>query len=216
MQPMIYEERRIIAKRGKADAYADLVRQSIKPAFEANGGEVIALVQGLIGAPIEEIIQVTRFPDLGHWQKAQETLSIGRMELIESEETRVMRSIASRPKPVIPAEDSRAVYGYRRFFIDPEDHDDFVRYSEEGIWPRIEWQGACILGLWSPIAATSPQEIVLMTGYHGPAHWEETRTIQARPTEYDESSWERIREMHTARRQLPLRSWVCLMRNIEI
>ncbi len=64
MQPMIYEERRIIAKRGKADACADLVRQSMKPAFEGNGGEVIALVQGLIGAPSEEIIQVTRFPDL--------------------------------------------------------------------------------------------------------------------------------------------------------
>ena len=213
---MIYEERRIIAKGGKADAYADLVRRSMKPAFEGNGGEAIALVQGLIGAPSEEIIQVTRFPNLGHWQKAQETLNIRRMELIESEEVRVMRSIASRPKPVIPAEDSRAVYGYRRFFVDPEDHNDFVRYSEEGIWPRIELQGARILGLWSPIAATSPQEIVLMSGYHSPAHWEETRSPQSRPTEYDEKSWERILEMHGARRRLPLRSWVCLMRNIEI
>ncbi len=213
---MIYEERRIIAKRGMADACADLVRQSMKPAFEGNGGEIIALVQGLIGAPSEEIIQVTRFPDLGHWQNAQETLNIRRMELIESEEVRVMRSIASRPKQIIPAEDRRAIYGYRRFFIDPEDHNDFVRYSEEGIWPRIESQGARILGLWSPIAATSPQEIVLMTGYHGPAHWEETRTPQSRPAEYEEKSWERMLEMYGARRRLPLRSSVRLMRNMEI
>ena len=211
---MIYEERRIIAKRGKAGACADIIRQSMRPVFEANGGEVIALVQGLIGAPTEEIIQIARFPDLGHWQSAQEALSVARMELIESEEARVMRSIASRPKTVIPAEDSRAVYGYRRFLIDPKDQIDFVRYSEEGVWTRIEGQGARILGLWSPIAATSPQEIVLMTGYHGPAHWEQTRIPQARPTDYDEESWERIRELDGARRRLPLRSWVVLMRNI--
>lgn len=213
---MIYEERRIIAKRGKADAYADLVRESIKPAYEENGGEIIALAQGMIGAPTEEIIQYARFSDLGSWQKAQESLSVDRIDVLESEESRLMRSIATRPKAMIPSEDRRALYGYRRFYIDPKNQDDFVRYSEEGIWPRIERQGAAILGLWSPIAATTPQEIVLMTGYHSPTHWEQTRAYQPRPDEYDEESWERSRQMHAARYELPLRTWVCQMRNIEI
>ena len=60
----------------------------------------------------------------------------------ESEEVRLLRAISPRPKSVIPERDRRPVYGFRRFFIDPKDLDEFVHCSENGIWPRIEAMGA--------------------------------------------------------------------------
>ena len=127
-----------------------------------------------------------------------------------------MRSISSRPKEAVPPEDRRTVYGYRRFFVRPADLDEFVHCSQDGIWPRIEAQGACILGLWATLAATDPLEVVLLTGYHGPAHWEETRDNREIPPNIDPQVWETSRELGARRRQLAIRSWVCLMRAVEV
>lgn len=146
---MIYEERTVTTRRGKVDEYVKLFREHIKPAIEAEGGEVLRMVSGLIGAPATELIAFTRFADIASWERAQGQMSAERMGTVESEKVRLLRSIASRPKQVIPDEDGRAVFGYRRFLIDPTDLDDFVRYSEEGIWPRVEAQGASVLGLWT-------------------------------------------------------------------
>ncbi|HIA75666.1 MAG TPA: hypothetical protein EYN92_04465 [Dehalococcoidia bacterium] len=35
--------------------------------------------------------------------------------------------------------------------------------------------GACILGMWTTITSTTPMEVILLTGYHSPSHWEQTR-----------------------------------------
>lgn len=216
MAEMIYEERRIVTKRGKTEEYIERFREQTTSSPESEQGEVLRLVAGLIGAPATELLAVSRFPDVAAWERAQGRLSLDQMDVVESEDVRLLRAIASRPKAVIPAEDSRAVYGYRRFWIDPSDLDDFVRYSEEGIWPRVEAQGACILGLWTLVASTVPLEIVLMTGYHGPAHWEQTRSNQPLPPGFDEQAVEQSRQMYISRYELPLRSWVQLMRNVEI
>ncbi len=213
---MIYEERRIVTKQGKTDEYVKRFREQMESSPESERGEVLRLVAGLIGVPAAELLSVTRFPDIAAWEKAQGRASLDRMELVESEEVRLLRSVASRPKAVIPDEDGRAVYGYRRFWIDPADLDDFVRYSEEGIWPRIEAQGACIFGLWTLVASTAPLEVVLMTGYHGPAHWEQTRSSQPPPASFDEQAVEQSRQMYVSRYELPLQSLVQLMRTIEI
>ena len=108
------------------------------------------------------------------------------------------------------------MYGYRRFFIRPADLDEFVHCSEDGIWPRIEAQGACILGLWATLAATDPLEVVLLTGYHGPAHWEKTRENPEKPAGIDQQVWETSRKLRARRQQLAIRSWVCLMRAVEV
>lgn len=213
---MIYEERKIVTKKAKIEEYVEQFREHVKPSFESEGGEVLRLVAGLIGASATELIAFTRFPDIAAWERAQDRLSFDRMELVESEEVRLLTSIASRPKAAIPDEDRRAVYGYRRFWINPADLNDFVRYSEEGIWPRIEAHGGCILGLWTLVASTVPQEIVLMTGYHGPAHWEQTRERQSIPAGFDEQSLERVYQMSKSRREISLESWVQLMRAIEV
>ena len=127
-----------------------------------------------------------------------------------------MRSISSRPKDIIPPKDRRTVYGYRRFVIEPHNLDEFVHCSEVGIWPRIETQGACILGLWTTISATNPLEILLMTGYHSPANWQQTRYGGQRPEEVDPELWEAELALRNRRVEMSLKSWVCMMRAYDV
>lgn len=92
---------------------------------------------------------------------------------------------------------------------------EFVHCSENGIWPRIESQGASILGLWATTASTSPLEVTLLTGYHGPAHWEATRQYGGKPDGMDDATWEHSLSLHRRRSELPVKTWVRLMRRVE-
>ena len=129
---------------------------------------------------------------------------------------RLLRSVSIRPKDVIKESDMRPFYGHRRFHIDPSNLDEFVHCSENGIWPRIESQGASILGLWATVASTSPLEVTLLTGYHGPTHWEETRQYGDKPEGMDDATWEHSLSLHRRRSELPVNTWVRLMRRIEL
>ena len=116
-----------------------------------------------------------------------------------------------RPKPETPERDRRAVYGMRRFWIQPGDWREFVRHSAEGIWPRIESQDACILGLFRDAAVTEPLECVLLTGYHGAAHWEETRATSEAFQRLPGDLRGTDEQARTGRNAMTLRSYVCLM-----
>ncbi len=80
-----------------------------------------------------------------------------------------------------PLEDYRAVYALRTFIIARQDLSEFFRCSEEGIWPRVGKLDGRVLGLWTTLATTDVVKIVLLTAYHGPAHWEETRVRRLKP-----------------------------------
>jgi hypothetical protein len=162
------------------------------------------------------MMQVTAYPNVEAWTSAQEAFETSRMEHIQAETVRLLRPIAIRPKETVPDEDLRGFYGHRRFFISPDDLAEFVHCSENGIWPRIEAQDARILGLWTTVASTTPQEVVLLTGYHGPAHWEETRGWQPDRRGIDAETWARSRELGPRRRELTINSWVRLMQRLEI
>ena len=211
---MIYEERSISLQRGTVDAFVSDFDRTVKPALEAIGGEALCTLSAVIGDPAEEVMQITRFPDYQAWEQAQNAYVASPMAMVQSESVRLLKPVASRPSATIAADDLRPFYGHRRFFISPDDLDEFVHCSEEGIWPRIEAQGARILGLWTTVAATTPMEIVLLTGYHGPAHWEQTRAYQDPPEGFDPALWERSRRMHAKRSLLPIRTWVRLMRRV--
>ncbi len=204
----IYELRHTTLRSGTLDEYLLQVRTP------AEGGKTVCVLSGLIGYPPEEIVRMTRYSGIGAWQQAQVNAEI--TGLAEREEVRLMRSISSRPKPVVPPEDRRSVYGYRRFFIRPGDLDEVVHDSQDGVWPRIESQGACILGLWATVAATDPLEIVLLTGYHSPAHWQETRQNRDMPENMDPQLWETSRQLRARRAQLAIRNWVCLMQAVKV
>lgn len=212
---MIYEERQITLKRRHTDSFVSHFKESTLPAIQSHGGDVLCTLSAAIGDPPEEIMQITAYPDIAAWTNAQESFHTSRLENVESESVRLLKPIASRPKQTIPDEDMRPFYGHRRFFISPDDLDEFVHCSEEGVWPRIEAQDARILGLWTTMASTAPQEVVLLTGYHGPAHWEETRVWSGRPEGFDLELWEHGRELRERRYDMTIKSWVRLMRRLE-
>ena len=213
---MIYEQRRTIVHAGTVPDYIRHCRENVWPSLGSHDGKVIGMFAGLIGDPPNELMQVTVFPDMAAWQSAQAHADNGREPYVTEERVRLLRSVSSRPKSPIPNEDRRSVYGHRRFFISPGDLDEFVHCSENGIWPRIEAQGACILGLWTTLAATTPQEVVLLTGYHGPTNWEETRQERPKPDDMDQELWDHSLKLRNRRTEMTQRTWVRLMRAIEL
>ncbi len=134
----IYELRHTTLRPGMLNEYLAWNQRS---SLAGANGKTLCLLSGLIGYPDEEIVRVSRYPGINAWQQGQD--GAPETGLAEKEEVRLMRSISSRPKAVVPPEDRRAVYGYRRFFIKPSDIDEFVHDSEDGIWPRSPAEKPC-------------------------------------------------------------------------
>jgi hypothetical protein len=227
---MIYEERRVLLKRGALEAYRRLMLEQVWPALRSLGAQPLCLLSGLIGMPATETYSFTGFHDLASWERLQlrpesgppagadtamsETLGAGmqeRAELVLEERARLVIPSATRPKAQTPPEERRPIYGMRRFWIRPQDWPEFERQSAAGIWVRIEAQDARILGLFRDAAATDPLEVTLLTGYYGPAHWEATRGWRERPSEIAEDLWQLGQHAAAARNAITLSSYVCLM-----
>ncbi len=214
---MIYEERYTVTALGETSEYLQFYRQTIAQAVKTSGGEPLLLLTGLIGDRGNAVLQISRFSDYSVWQDAQKYYSTGREKFVDSEEVRLLKSIASRPKSVIPPEDKRPVYGYRKLFIHPENLEKFVVYSEKGVWPLYEACDCPVFGLFSPLWATNPLEIILMGSYRGPGHWEETRFPAGKPANVNQKLWETGTEMNLRRSSLIVRgSWVRLWKAHEI
>ena len=215
-EDFVYEQRQVTLRPKSLNDYVQQIREESWPHLNKEGASVLCLLSGLIGLPAEEVIQITRFPDLTSWHRYQTGVNLPGSPVVEKEEVRLLRPIASRPKLQVLPEDKKRVYGYQRAFIRPADLPEFVRCSQDGIWPRIEAQGALVLGLWATLAETDPLELVLMTGYNGPGHWEETRDNSPMPENFDAGLWERNMELRAIRSRITIKSVVCLMRAIEV
>ena len=213
---MIYEERYTTANLAATRDYINFCREKMCPKMKTAGGQVICLLTGLIGDMGNAFLQITGFADLNTWQAAQEGLAADRDNLVESEQIRLLRSVASRPRLEIPPEDRRACYSYRRLFMAPDDLARFVKCSEEGVWPLYEAADCRILGLFTTLAATNPLELVLMTGYNGPGHWENTRINNWGIDGIDKQLWEQGQTALRQRGPLSVRgSWVRLWRALD-
>ena len=208
---MIYEERHTLTHAKSAADYLEYCQTDLWPKLKAEGGQPLCLLSGLIGDPPNQYLQVTEFEDAQAWEAAQNNVPPSPHYMVTSESVRLMQSIASRPKTQVPKEDQLAVYGCRRFLINPADLPDFVNSSQNGIWPRIESQGARILGLWSTVAVTQPMEILLLTGYHSPTHWEETRVTSSQQTSVDEELRQQESPLRNRRLDISQKTWVRLM-----
>lgn len=208
---MIYEERQTLTNAKSAEDYRRFCNTDLWPKLRASGGDPLCLLSGLIGDPANQFLQVTGFEDAQAWEQAQNNVIPAPHGMVEKESIRLLRPIASRPKLQVPPEDQRAVYGCRRFMIDPADLPDFVNSSQNGIWPRIETQGACILGLWTTVATTQPMEILLLTGYHSPTHWEQTRVTSVQQTDVDEGLRQQESPLRNRRMDISEKTWVRLM-----
>ena len=210
---LVYEERRTVLRPDGLPAFREQVAAGTWPGLHRPGGEVICVLGSLIGAPENEVLSITAYPDAGAWAAAQ-TGAPAASELVEGESARLMRPIAERPKAQMPDGDRKPFYGYRRWHIDPVHLDELVEHSQGGVWPRIEQQGARILGLWTTVASTAPLEVVLATGYDSPSHWEATRIHGGRPPGMSKELWEHGLRARDRRTALAHRTWVHLMRNV--
>lgn len=226
---MIYEERRTVLRRGAVAEYRRLMLEEVWPLLTAVGARPLCLLSGLIGMPAEEMYAFAGYASASDWERLQlralegapagpEAAEAGalraalarRAEFVADERVRLLHPSGVRPKAVTPAEDRRAVYGMRRFWIRPGDWPDFVRHSQ-GLWARIESQDARILGLFHDAAAAEPLEVTLLTGYHDAAHWDATRGWRDRSADVPADLWEQGQRSAAARNALTLRSFVCLM-----
>ena len=213
---MIYEERDITLRLGRLQDYLQYCRDSVWPGLHDAGGRVLRLLGGLIGDPPTQLLQITSYAQLADWHNAQNSFPTERDEYVETEKVRLLRSVTSRPEVPLAPEDRRAIYAYRRLFIEPEGLTEFVRCSEEGVWPCMEAQGARVLSLWTTVAATAPFELILVTGYDGFAHWEETRFDRGLPEGIDGELWEKGRALGARRRELTFTSSARLLRSIDL
>ena len=75
--------------------------------------------------------------------------------------------------------------------------------------------GASVLGLWATAASTSPQEIVLPTGWRNLQDRSKGRPGLPKPDHVDQELWERSERMWARRNAVVLNSWVKIMGTLE-
>ena len=212
---MITEERTVHLSQEQLSPYLELIRNTISPSIRASGGRILCLLQGLIGSPSTKLLQMTQYENIEAWQLAQGAWTTNREEYIIQESTRILKPISSRPKEITPPEDRRAIYGYRKFTVSSSSIAEFTVCSEEGIWPRLEKDGACILGMWSNAESVNPSEVILLTGYNSLTLWESTRFSSESPTE-DNDLWNRESALRSRREQLTLQTFVEIMMSADL
>lgn len=213
---MIFEERRIHIKPGSLPAFLGVSREETWPGLVEHGGSMLALLGGMIGDPMNQLLQVSRFPSFEAWESAQQAYGPSRAEYVETEAARALRQISGRPKATLPEADRRPVYGVRKFMVRAEDVEDFAHRSENDVWVQFEAVEVRILGMWTTVGRTEPQEVLLATGYTSVAHWEATRGRIERPASFaDAEAWNRAGELASGRNRLVVASSVALMRSIE-
>lgn len=214
----IFEERWITLKKinvldsSSYQKYRELCRNQIFPLIKKNQGNMLCILSGVIGIPTTTLLQMTQYPDLDAWRRAQSKLNDIKCDCI-NEEVRLFKPITSRPKFPLSNEYKRPFYTNRRFFIKNQDIDKAAKLSEELVWPLYEQMGCGILGLFTPIASTEIQEVQLIAGYNSLSHWEQTRPRnKPNPEKIDEKLWEQGVKGVVDRAELTLHSTVSFMR----
>jgi hypothetical protein len=66
------------------------------------------------------------------------------------------------------------IYTQRIFHVNREDLNEFVRFSEERIWPYVEERGVWPVALWHQVLG-GKDRVYLLTRYDSLSHWEQTR-----------------------------------------
>jgi hypothetical protein len=215
-------------RRGRS--FANDYLDTVWPYLEGRGAVPLCCLNGVIGASADEWLLVTGFGSLDDYAQVQADLSVvasataaeagpvtaalqRRRDAVTSERIRLVTACAQRPKALLEPADRRDYYGVRHFYVGQPDRAEFVRTSADGVWPLIESQDARILGMFRDLAAADPLDVLLLTGYTGPAHWEATRGISyPRPDGFPADAWQAAKDAAAQRPALIQRSYVWLMR----
>ncbi|HEU5322527.1 MAG TPA: NIPSNAP family protein [Methylomirabilota bacterium] len=206
----IYDYRTIRVERAAWRRVVASVQGAGGDAVRAAGGTVFGLFSGLIGLASDEGVLIIAWP-------APEALvaHAGRTAaavdgVIESSGERLVATV--RPIDATPPREA-GVYAHRWFWLQAQDWPEFLRLSEEGVWPYFESDGCRIVGLWRSMEPGPLAKVLLITRYPSVAHWERTRLQSPQaPEGADERLYAAAQQAGRRRAELTERSIVRLTR----
>lgn len=205
-----YEYRTVRIERGAWRRFSESVAGPLSDATRESDGVVFALFAGVIGFATDEGVLIRAWPDTDALvQHADRTLG-GAAALVESSVERLAPTV--RPLDATPPRET-GVYAHRWFWLQPQDWPEFVRLSEDGIWPYFESDNCRIIGLWRSIEPGPLAKALLVTRYPSVAHWERTRLQSPdAPPGADERLYRAAQEAGRRRAEITQRSVVRLTR----
>lgn len=206
----LYEYRTLTVARGGWGALARSIFGPLAEATSQAGGSAFLLCAGMIGLASDEGVMMRAWPDadaLG--AQAERTMSAA-----EGATGSTVERLVATVRPVTSAAPTEpGVYAHRWFWIQPQDQDEFVRISDEGVWPFFEADGCRIVGLWRSMEPGPLAKVLLITRYRDVAHWERTRPQAPEPPPgADERLYAMARDAVRRRAELTQRSIVRLTR----
>jgi hypothetical protein len=226
---VIYTLRTFLVERANFRRFVELSEGAIWPALEQRDGRSLGLWSVVMGGA-ERIVLITRYESLAHWQETRgwpegrqgsPRGAIGGDAVVERAViTRETDLIAleplSRRMPIDDAPEERpGLYTLRSFRVRGQDHAEFVRLTEEIIWPWFERMGSRHLCLWRTTIAEEPK-LYMLSRYDDLAHWEATRGAGPEPADPEQRpGWQAAREALAARAALTQHSGVLLLRPIS-
>ena len=215
----LYEHRVTMVEPGRFREYRQLFLEQTWPRLASAGYRPLCLLNPTIGGTPEEVHSFVGIPTWDEWRRGQEIMvGLGddayrsvRRELIVNETARPKIPYSGRPLAETPESDRRAVYGLRRWTIDPVNWERFAELTEHGVWPAMDAMGHRVLGNFHDAVLSDDMEVTNLAGYHSVGNWHETRSPQdpvyGVPTDLVELFFENARE----RESLVRHTWVQLM-----
>lgn len=215
----LYEHRVTMVEPKRFPDYRDLFLQETWPRLVEAGFRPLCLLNPTIGGTPEEVHTFIGSPTWDEWRRGQEILiGIGddayrnvRRDLIVSETARPKVPYSGRPLAVTPDSDRRAVYGLRRWTIDPDTWERFSELTEFGVWPAMDAMGHRVLGNFYDAVLSDDMEVTNLAGYHSVGNWHETRTPQAPGSGVSEELLKLFQESARERHALTRHTWVQVM-----
>ncbi len=215
----LYEHRVTMVEPGRFREYRDHFLQHTWSRLIEAGFRPLCLLNPTIGGEPEEVHSFVGIPSWSDWRQAQEII-VGlsdddarsvRRPLIVSESVEPLIPNSGRPLAETPASDRRAVYGLRRWTIDPANWRHFAELTEHGVWPAMDAMGHRVLGNFHDAALSDDLKVTNLAGYYSVGHWHETRSAtdpsSGVPAELRQLLAQRGRE----RQALVRHTWVQLM-----
>ncbi len=204
-----YEYRACRIARGAWPAFTRAVFERCAPETEAAGGRVSGLFAGLIGLANDEAVLLRAWPDAG--SLARDAAGTLADDSIVSADIAVLEPTV-RPEGVVQI-GAPGVYAHRWFWLQDGDIAEFVRLSDELIWPFFEADGCRIVGLWRDVYERPHAKLLLITRYDSVAHWERTRPlVSTAPEGVDPKLFAQAGEGVRLRARITTRSSVVLTR----
>ena len=219
----LYEHRVTMIEPKRFPEYRSLFLEETWPRLVEGGFRPLCLLNALIGGTPEEVHTFIGVPSWDEWRRGQEVLvglGVGqgddayrntRRALIVNETARPKIPYGGRPLAETPDSDRRAVYGLRRWTIDPATWERFSYLTEFGVWPAMDAMGHRVLGNFHDAVLSDDMEVTNLAGYHSVGNWHATRTPQDPGSGVSEELLKLFQESVRERHSLTRHTWVQLM-----